>query len=72
MFQHVETNILYFHHVETSIVYVSARGEYICLLEMTNDTTGVTYLHMWNNDTTLQAGVERINCYVITVLLNVF
>lgn len=41
----------------------STRGEYICLQEMTNDTLGVTYLHIWNNDTTLISGAERINCY---------
>ncbi|XP_053400583.1 uncharacterized protein LOC123558409 [Mercenaria mercenaria] len=40
---------------------ISSEGMNICLLEQTNGTSGVTYLHVWNNDTTLT--MRRINCY---------
>ncbi|XP_053400582.1 uncharacterized protein LOC123557220 [Mercenaria mercenaria] len=42
---------------------ISSEGMNICLLDQTNDTSGVTYLHVWNNDTTLATDVMRINCY---------
>lgn len=42
---------------------ITSDGLNICLLDRTNDTSGVTYLHVWNNDTSLATGFKRINCY---------
>lgn len=46
-----------------STLKISSGGVNVCLLDRTSNSTGVTYLHVWNNDTTLAAGVKRINCY---------
>jgi len=46
------------------LVIIADNGSSTCLLSFKDDTTGVTYLHVWNNDVTLRTNVERINCLV--------
>jgi len=35
-----------------------------CLLHFSDDTAGVAFLYVWNNDVTLGSSVSRINCYI--------
>lgn len=57
-----QMRITYDPSCDVSLIFAN-EGVNICLLEQTNDTSGVTYLHVWNNDTTLANDVMRINCY---------
>lgn len=60
----VDTEMLFNYSSScSSDLMLSSPGEYICLLDFTDSTTGVTYLHVWNNDTSLTSTDKKIHCF---------
>ncbi|KAL3878524.1 hypothetical protein ACJMK2_030864 [Sinanodonta woodiana] len=60
------TAMNYTYNSCSSSVKFSSGGYFHCLYYQTNSSTGVTYLHVYNNDSTLVSGsTYRIICYAL-------
>ncbi|KAL3878512.1 hypothetical protein ACJMK2_030852 [Sinanodonta woodiana] len=58
------TQFRYVHNNCSSSLKYSTSGVYHCINHMSNDTSGIGYLHVWNNDTAVVASsTYRTVCY---------